>query len=200
MEQATEYPLANRSVLTVSSAPPAPLTVRVRCPGWAAGPLMFELNGAPLRVAAAPGSYAAVTRAWRKGDRLAVTIPMAVRTEAMPGNPDRVAFLYGPVVLAGDVGPAPRSETVPYARRQDANLDAAAVAVPVLVRGERPLEACVVRSTGGSLVFHAPELGLPSEMALRPFWEISYDRYSVYWDVVPGRDRGARERPAGAGL
>jgi uncharacterized protein len=61
-------------------------------------------------------------RVWQKGDRLGVTIPMAVRTEAMPDDPAKVAFLYGPVVLAADLGPEPRAAHRPLLRDQHANL------------------------------------------------------------------------------
>jgi DUF1680 family protein len=200
LEQRTDYPLGNQTLLTVVSAPDAPLAIRVRCPGWAAGPLAFELNGTPLDVAGTPGSYAVIRRAWVKGDRLGVTIPMAVRTEAMPDAPGKVAFLYGPVVLAGDLGPAPKSATVPYASDQSANVDALPVEVPVLVRGNGPIEASVIRSADGSLEFHAEALGLPPNVPLRPFWEISYDRYSVYWDVLTRTEWDRRRNSAAPGL
>ncbi len=200
MEQTTDYPLGNKAVFTVTSEPTAPLTMRVRCPGWAAGAVTFELNGQPLGVDGAPGAYAVIQREWRKGDRLTVTIPMAVRAEAMPDAPEKVAFLYGPVVLAGDLGPAPQTGTVPYAANQGANLDAAPVAVPALVRGDVPVEASIIRSPDGSLVFHTAGLGLPKELTLRPFWEIRYDRYNVYWDVVTRDQWIRRGHPSTAGL
>lgn len=184
MEQRTDYPAGNQAEFSIISAPDSPLAIRVRCPGWAAGPLTFELNGQALGVEGAPGSYAVIRRAWKKGDRLKVSIPMAVRTEAMPDAPEKVAFVYGPVVLAGDLGPAPRTATVPYSEDQDANLDAPPAAVPVLTRPGAPIESLVVRSAGGPLEFHAAALGLPRGIALRPFWEIRYDRYNVYWDVA----------------
>jgi uncharacterized protein len=193
MEQRTDYPAGNKSEFTITSVPAAPLAIRVRCPGWAAGQITFELNGQPLGVPGAPGSYAVIRRAWRKGDRLGVSIPMAVRAEAMPDAPDKVAFIYGPVVLAGDLGPAPRTATIPYSETQDANLDAPPVAVPVLARPGAPIESLVVRSADGALEFHAPGLGLPRDIALRPFWEIRYDRYNVYWDVAVRERSGGRE-------
>ena len=191
LEQRTDYPVGNRTMLTVASEPTKPLAIRIRCPGWAAASLIFELNGQPLGVAGTPGGYAVIRRAWKKGDQVTVTIPMAVRTEAMPGAPGKVAFLYGPAVLAGDLGPAPQTATFPYAERQDANLEAPAVEVPVLVRGDLPVESSVARSADGSLVFHMAGLGLARDVTLRPFWEISYDRYNVYWDVLT---RGERNR------
>jgi len=184
IRQQTNYPESGRTVLTVTSAPSTPLSIRVRCPAWAAGPVALELNGQALPVAGTPGTYASVTRRWNAGDRLAVEIPMAVRTEAMHGSPNKIAFLYGPVVLAADLGPAPQSDTVPYSGNQTSNVGAAAVPVSTLVRGDGPIEAAVVRSPGSRLEFRTEGIGRPAEATLRPFWEISYDRYTVYWDVM----------------
>ena len=184
LEQRTDYPRSGRTALTVVSEPSGRFTMRVRCPGWAAGPVVFELNGAPLKVAGTPGSYASITHAWRKGDRLGVTIPMAVRAEAMPDDPAKVAFLYGPAVLAADLGPPPELPTVPYAGDQTANLKQAPVAVPILVRGDAPIEASVVRSPAQGLEFRTVGIGRPADVTLRPFWEISYDCYTVYWDEM----------------
>ena len=136
-------------------------------------------------MAGTPGTYAEIRRVWSKGDVLTVTIPMAVRAEPMPDDPRKVAFLYGPVVLAGDLGPEPQSASVPYSQDHSTNVGAPAVPVPVLLRGDTPVEASVIRSADGSLVFRTSGIGRPSDVTLRPFWEISYDRYSVYWNLVP---------------
>jgi DUF1680 family protein len=197
LEQRTDYPASGRTVLRIVDAPAAPLTLRVRCPAWASGPVTFRLNGQPLAVAGTPGTYAALRGPWRRGDRLEVEIPMAVRAEAMRGNPSKVAFLYGPAVLAADLGAAPQGESIPYARDQAANLEAAPVAVPVLVRGDAPVETGVVRTPVRGLEFHTEGLGRPRDFTLRPFWEISYDRYNVYWDVATDAEwmyRSAVER------
>lgn len=63
-----------------------------------------------------PGSYIAITREWKDGDRIAATYPMQIELEATPDNPNKVALLYGPLVLAGERGtegmqaPAPFSD------------------------------------------------------------------------------------------
>jgi DUF1680 family protein len=161
LEQRTDYPWSGRTALTVVSEPTGPVVLRVRCPGWAAAPVSFMLNGEPLKAPGRPGTYATIARAWRKGDRLEVTIPIAVRTESMPDDPSKVAFLYGPAVLAGDLGPEPSTATIPYSGDQSANLKQAPVAVPVLVRGGAPIEASVVRSPGRALEFHTAGIGRP---------------------------------------
>ncbi len=184
VEQRTDYPLSGSTELRIVAAPGSSMGIRVRCPGWAAGPVTFLLNGSPVDADGSPGTYARIERVWHPGDRLTVTIPIRLRTESMPDNHSKVAFLYGPVVLAADMGPAPVSPTIPYAKEQHDNLGQNPVDVPDLVRGNAPVESYLVRSSDVPLGFHTVGLGRPEEVSLVPFWQISYDRYNVYWDVV----------------
>ena len=64
----------------------------------------MKLNGKPLDASAAPGSYLTLNRAWKAGDRIEMELPMHLHVEAMPDDPHMQAFLYGPLVLAGDLG------------------------------------------------------------------------------------------------
>jgi hypothetical protein len=79
------------------------------------------------------------------------------------------------------------------------NLNAAPVDVPILVRGDRALESSVVRAQDGALVFHTEGISHPLDMTLRPFWEISHDRYNVYWDVMTQSQWKYRDAPSPAG-
>ena len=64
------------------------------------------VNGRPQTVATLnPAASSRFKRTWKTGDRVELTIPMSLRLEAMPDNPHRVAILYGPTVLAGELGP-----------------------------------------------------------------------------------------------
>lgn len=51
-----------------------------------------------------PGSYIAITRLWKDGDRITADYPMRLRVETTPDNPQKGALVYGPVVLAGERG------------------------------------------------------------------------------------------------
>jgi hypothetical protein len=190
------YPREDTVRLAVSSGGPAWATVRVRCPGWAAGPVSFEVNGAPLSAPGVPGTYAAITRDWRPGDVLSFRVPMAVRTEALADDARKVAFLFGPAVLAGDLGPGPAPGVSPYAHDQRDNLEVPPVPVPVLILGDGPAESALVRSPDGPLAFTTAGLDHPRDVVLRPFWEISHDRYTVYWDVMTAEQWRYRDAPA----
>jgi len=184
LQEETDYPRSGQVLLTIRATPKVPVVLRVRCPGWAAAPVQFEINGRPVPGVGQPGTYAELNYLWRKGDRVRVTIPMAVRTEPMLGAPDQIAFLYGPAVLAGDLGPEPATADIPYTRNQRANLQAAPVPVPVLAPGPGPVESTLRRAAGRDLAFEAAVAGSTGRIVFRPFWELNYDRYSVYWKVA----------------
>ncbi|MGB8356525.1 MAG: glycoside hydrolase family 127 protein [Chthoniobacteraceae bacterium] len=189
LDQETNYPEKPNTAFTIKSAPSTPISLKVRCPAWATGNLAFQLNDKPIPVEASPGQFAEIRRVWSAGDRLEVTIPMGLRTEMLHGAPDKVAFLYGPLVLAGDFGRAPESATFPNSAVQTANDHARNVDVPVLVANDtQALVQHLSREPGDALEFHTRNLAQPKDVTLRPFKDIPYDYYNVYWTVYSLED------------
>ena len=184
LRQDTDYPRTGKSTLTVVSAPTGPVTIRVRCPGWADSPVTFDFNGTKIDVAGTPGTYATLHLELEKGDTIGINVPMVVRTESMRTQPNKVAFLYGPLVLAADLGPTPVKDSLPYSADQRTNENDTGVPVPTLVKASGPLGSALVKDDGPDLSFHSLGIGLPPEMTFRPFWQIYYHRYNVYWDVM----------------
>jgi uncharacterized protein len=183
LEQRTGYPVTNRIQLIVKSPPAQRMRLQVRSPAWASSPLVIRINGKPVVADANPGRYVAVQHRWQRGDIIEVVIPMTVRAEALRGSPDQIAFIYGPAVLAGDLGPAPATATVPYAQDQSANLKAPGIAVPMLAGDVRSVTQAVTRLRGEDLAFRMPVIGQPQAVTLRPFWDVPFRRYNVYWTV-----------------
>ncbi len=102
VRQETAYPESETSVFTLSMERPARMNVAFRVPGWSRE-LRAAVNGAPVAPAARPGTWARIEREWKPGDRITVTIPLALRTSPVDRqHPRRAAILWGPVVLAQD--------------------------------------------------------------------------------------------------
>jgi uncharacterized protein len=182
LEQHTDYPVSNRIQLIVRAPPSKRMRLLVRAPGWATSPLAIQINGKPLVADAAPGRYVAIERRWQRGDIIDIVIAMAVRAEALRGSPDQIALIYGPAVLAGDLGPAPSNETTPYAKDQRANLEAPGIAVPILAGDTQSVMKTVTRLPGEDLAFRMPVIGQPA-VTLRPFSAVHFRRYNVYWTL-----------------
>ncbi|MDB5075771.1 MAG: hypothetical protein JWO42_1950 [Chloroflexi bacterium] len=86
--------------LTISCAKPVDFTLKIRLPWWLAGEPAIAVNGRPETGPFTPSSLHAITRTWHE-DRVTVVLPKALTTEPLPDRSDVVAFMDGPVVLAG---------------------------------------------------------------------------------------------------
>ncbi|WP_010545294.1 beta-L-arabinofuranosidase domain-containing protein [Sphingomonas elodea] len=101
----TAYPFEGTATLKVEQlARAARFAIALRVPGWAEGKAVVTVNGKPGDAVFDRG-YAIVARSWKRDDTIAISLPMALRLEAAPGDDSTVAVLRGPMVLAGDLGP-----------------------------------------------------------------------------------------------
>jgi hypothetical protein len=200
LRQDTSFPDEGRTRLTLKLERPARLTVSVRRPSWAGDGFGLSVNGAAQQVDAPPGSFASLAREWHDGDVVDVILPMRLRLEAMPDDPDTVAFLYGPIVLAADLGGG-LSDTErlgPYAPEFH---DPAPSQVPGLVAPTQDAALAAFRPAGPPLTFRTTGTGRPADIELRPFFRLSNRRYAVYLKVLSEAgwaDRAARMRTEAA--
>ena len=101
LEQTTSFPEEPGATFTVHCDQPTAFKLRVLVPSWATQGASVQVNGAPVAVEAKPGSYLTLDRTWQDGDRVTVTMPMSLHAAPMPDDPEVVAVMYGPLVLAG---------------------------------------------------------------------------------------------------
>lgn len=100
----TAYPQDGQVALTIARAPRTAATIAIRRPAWAQG-ATIALNGSPLAVEPQDG-YWRIDRRWRAGDRIALSIPMTLRSEPLSGATDTFAYMSGPLVLAANLAAA----------------------------------------------------------------------------------------------
>ena len=179
LRQDTAFPEQPATTLSVTAAGSAAMTVRLRIPAWTRSAAV-KINGRAIDVTPTPGSYLTLNRAWKAGDKIEMSLPMHLSVEAMPDDPKTQAFLYGPLVLAGDlgseglteqltVGPnAPRPQRVP-------------IEIPAFQSaGADP--ASWIKPAGAPLTFRTT--GQRKDVTLAPLNSIFGKRYSVYWQVA----------------
>jgi hypothetical protein len=169
LRQETRYPEAEKVSFTVKARRPLNFSLRLRYPGWAQS-VQVKINGASQKVAAKPGSYIDLKRTWKNGDRVEQTLPMSLRLETMPDNPHRVAILYGPTVLAGDLGAEEQSGTVSL--------------MPALVAEGNDPSSWIKPVAGAPVTFRTASVGRPGDVTLYPFYRMHHKRYAVYWDLL----------------
>jgi DUF1680 family protein len=83
LRQSGNYPWDGKIKFTIGVEAPQDFVLRVRIPGWAAGP-DFEINGKEFSPRVVNG-YAEIRRSWSNGDTIDLTLPMEIqRLEANP--------------------------------------------------------------------------------------------------------------------
>ncbi|MFZ0472866.1 MAG: glycoside hydrolase family 127 protein, partial [Bacteroidales bacterium] len=103
--QKTNYPDEQGTALEIATDAPVKLTINIRYPSWAVNGIEIAVNGRKEQLKNDPGSFIPLNRKWKNGDHIEVKIPFELRLESMPDDSLRVAVFYGPVVLAGELGP-----------------------------------------------------------------------------------------------
>ena len=74
---------------------------------------MLSVNGKRVSEAATPGTFAAVRRTWKDGDRVELELPMPLRLQPVDANhPKLVALMRGPLVLFAVADPSPPSRAL----------------------------------------------------------------------------------------
>jgi DUF1680 family protein len=102
LRQETDYPERDTSTMSLTLERPANFVLRLRVPGWSKG-IRAAVNGTAVDASADSRGWVTIDREWRSGDVVVTTIAMALRKVPVDRqHRDRVAIMYGPVVLAQD--------------------------------------------------------------------------------------------------
>jgi hypothetical protein len=171
LRQKTRFPDEPSTVLTIMCEEPVEVSLCIRHPYWIEKGMTVAVNSQPVSLMSTPSSYAVLRRTWQDGDRVEVKLPMSLHLESMPDNPDRVAVLYGPIVLAGDLAPVDDLA----ATRPDF--------VPVLLTGGRPVYEWMEPVSDQPCVFRTQDVGRPHDVTMKPFFRTHDRRYSIFWDL-----------------
>jgi DUF1680 family protein len=181
IRQETRFPDEDRTSLTVKAARPATFAMNLRVPYWATNGAFLKVNGRPESVTAKPGSYLTVRRKWKDGDRIELTLPMSLRIQPMPDDPELVAFMYGPLILAGALGTEKLTRDMQYLADQRAMHNGPSIAVSELVLDPRRLGEVVQPVAGEGLTFRTVGIGRPTDVTLVPYHKLFFERYAIYW-------------------
>ncbi len=182
LRQETLFPEEEATLLRFMNERPVRLTLRLRIPEWAGEGLMVRVNGKPVRKSVTPGAFISLRGKWRKGDMVELDMPFALRTEEMPDNPSRMAVFCGPLVLAGDLGPASDSAGSGM-HRSESDPDAPVKArIPGLVTMEKDPSGWLEPLPEGTHRFRCTATR-PEPALLAPLYALHDRKFTVYWDL-----------------
>ena len=197
----TDFPEGETAKLALRLRAPREFTLALRRPYWTGQGFLVKLNGqivepgqepAPdsldrtgrsqyRRPAYEPSSYLELKRRWTSGDVVEVALPKTLHLEPLPDNPHRLSLMWGPLVLAGDLGPEPDGHRGEGARP--------APPVPVFVTAD-PVATWLQPVAGAPGHFRTDGVGREpdargrvSDVDFQPFFRLHRRTYSTYWDL-----------------
>lgn len=154
LTQQTKYPFENAVQIQVAGSRAAEYTIYLRIPAWADSGTVLSINGKRVSDAVTPGTFAALRRAWKDGDRVELELPMPLRLQPVDANhPKLVALMRGPLVLFAVADSQPAFDGAELLRAQLTN-NAAGDSIAKSVDGK--------------------------EVSMRPFTSIDKESYSTY--------------------
>jgi uncharacterized protein len=155
LTQSGKFPLDDHIALEMTASKPVKSSIRLRMPAWTDG-ASVSVNGKRLSEPAKSGTFLAISREWRTGDRIDVELPRRLVLKAVdPQHPDRVALVCGPLVLFA------LSDDTPRVTRAE------------LLSAKQP--------QAGSGEWHVHTAG--GNLRLSPFWVVKDETYFTYLTV-----------------
>jgi uncharacterized protein len=180
LEMMTDLPMGDSATLKITSGKSKAFTIALRRPYWAGAGFSVKVNGEMLKDVSKPDTYIEINRKWKAGDTVELVLPKTLRKEPLPDNPNRTAIMWGPLVLAGDLGPEQH-----HRRSEGKNAPEPA---PALVTAELNIDDWLKPVSGKPGTFHTVNVGLKQDIEFAPFYEMPRRRYAIYWDVFTPTD------------
>jgi DUF1680 family protein len=176
LEMKTDFPEGESATLKLILKSDRLFTLDLRRPAWAGDGFAVTINGQAVQDVPPPDSYVELNRTWRDGDTVTLVLPKKLQGEPLPDNPRRIALTWGPLVLAGDLGPE-RGE------RGNGSRSGQPETVPVFVAAEKPLADWLKPVPGHPGTFRTDGIGRPKDVTFVPFYRLPERTYGIYWDL-----------------
>lgn len=188
VEQVNNFPVEEGTTLLINPKKASEFTVAVRIPEWTTDAVV-TVNGQKAGLVTEDG-YCRITRKWSKGDKIHVSLPMSLRAVPLPDNSDNYSFMYGPVVLAAELGRQDqlgmyaddsRGGHIAYGKQLPLQ------EMPIIVGDKNNILSYISKVEGKPLTFRLGSLAplkYQKGLTLVPFSSLHECRYMVYWPVV----------------
>jgi hypothetical protein len=169
VRQCTQFPETESTELIVTSQTPSTFGVKLRAPGWLAGPISVSVNRQPVAAPVDKHGWVTLHRSWQNGDRVTVRLPMKFDVRPLDSSaPLPALIMRGPVALAvRSLGKNPGG---------------------ILADGD--LEHALVASDGEPLAYHSKR---DRNLQVRPFYMFKEgEPYYLYLDPSRYSHRAAQ--------
>ena len=184
LTQETKFPESDSTRFNFSCQKPVSFPLKIRWPAWAKEGFSVTVNGETQKIPGQPGSYVEISREWQDGDKVDIHFPMKLHTEALPNDPGTVAIMYGPIVLAGEMGAENKIiETGCYLMSNANMLWIPCPDAPMLEGAAMDISSAIEKIPEDALKFRTVGIGRPADLSLIPYYKLHHQRFTIYWKL-----------------
>lgn len=183
----TEFPLSNRVKIIFEEANEKFLNVKIRVPYWLNAPMEVRFKGQMYE--ASEQGYLTISDTFHTDDEIELILPMGLHEYVSMDDAHKVAFMYGPVVLAAMLGCEhfPPSDIVPD---HLSLMTQQTIKVPKIVMDNQDLNQWIELINPKTLTFKtassANKEGI--SLTLKPFYDVHHERYTIYFYKYTSED------------
>jgi DUF1680 family protein len=203
----TDFPTGESATIEVTPENEKEFTLSLRRPSWAGEGFSVEVNGEAVDDLPEAGEFVDIKRTWKAGDKVSVKLPKALHLEPLPDNDRRVAVMWGPLVLAGDLSQQQGGGFGGRRRgqgRQGAQAGqggqggqgggrrgqrgGAAQDTPAFIAAGKPVEQWLKPAGDVAGRFRTEGVGRNRDLAFEPFYTLHRKPYSAYFDLYTAEE------------
>ncbi len=186
LEQITDIPVTDGTSFKLRLDSDSEFSLKLRIPDWAKADLVVTVNGEAYEYETADG-YAVIKRVWSNKDKVSVTVPLGFTAKNMVDGLNTVAFKYGPVLLAADLGAEDMTTTytgmsVLIPAQSVLENDTLVLNDGILPKDVRTEPGKYFTRNGEGLSFTFTASG--ESLTFLPYYSIYDHRYGIYWKLA----------------
>ncbi len=148
---------------TICCDSPTEFVLKFRIPWWIKGDAKIFINGELTDIQAEPSSFCSIKRIWDR-DTVSIELPKELSVCPLPDDPETVAFMEGPIVLAGLCD----EDRVLYGDKKHPET--------ILVPDNERMWS--------SWIINYRTQGQDRNIRFIPLYDVGYEKYSVYFRVT----------------
>ncbi|MBO5272996.1 MAG: glycoside hydrolase family 127 protein [Clostridia bacterium] len=186
--QSEDYLLTEQATFTIEGS--GNFTLRLRNPKWSEN-VELVLNGETIAIPCIDGFYE-ISRKWKDGDSLQIRIPFDYRLESLNSTTNRMALMYGPMLLVLDLGP---NEEIDITFSQIGSDYKGKIADSIKLPTADISANMTLGFIKDQMIFNMENTN-QGKLKFRPFWQLFHNRYGMYvhYSFGDGAEKAAKDK------
>jgi DUF1680 family protein len=187
LKQETNFPEVDFTKLTITEGS-ANFSLKVRYPSWVKkGALKILVNGKSVSAEPNQLSYVTINRKWKKGDVIAINLPMHTWLSPMPNVPEYASIMHGPILLAAKTGEEDLNGLIAGDSRWGHIASGKKLPVdkaPIIIEDNKENLAnrlVPISEKPMNFSFASAKIINAEKLVLQPFYKVHDARYMMYW-------------------